>query len=108
MIKSEFITALAAKANKLNEVEVAQCVNLILKYISDNLAAGGRTEARDFGSFDVSYRPPRVAHNPKTLEKLQVDKKFNVHFKPGKDLRDRVNASRMSTPIVEDTRGDEE
>lgn len=107
MIKSEFITTLAAKCDKMSENEIADCVNLLLKYISDNLAQGGRVEARDFGSFDITHRPSRVAHNPKTLVKLTIDEKCRVHFKPGKELRERVNQSRLQKSIVEDSRDEE-
>jgi len=59
--------------------------------MSAALAAGDRIEVRGFGSFSLHYRPPRVGRNPKTGEAVQVPDKFVPHFKPGKELRERVN-----------------
>lgn len=102
MIKSEFIAELTTQHGDLSERETAECVNLLLDYITDALVLGRRVEARGFGSFSVNYRRPRLAHNPKTLTKLEIPAKRSIHFKPGKDLRDRVNLSRKDTPILED------
>ena len=99
MIKSGLILRIAQKVQIL-EKDAALCVNLIFKKISDHLAAGGRIEIRDFGSFDLHYRKARKAHNPKTGEKLVTESKYAVHFKPGKGLKDRVNAS-SHLPIKE-------
>jgi integration host factor subunit beta len=65
---------------------------------------------RIFGSFCLHYRPPRKAHNPKTGEKLVTEPKHAVHFKPGKELREQVNASRHIplSEIVEDADEGEE
>src|SRR5438132_1115540 len=107
MIKSEFVTLLATKYDMLPEQDVAKSVNLILTYISDALAEGRRTEARGFGSFSVTHRKPRLAHNPKTLVKLQIPSKYSVHFKPGKEMRERVNESRKERAIISDNREEE-
>ena len=48
-------------------------------------------EIRGFGSFDLNYRPPRVGRNPKTGERVEVPAKRVPHFKPGKELRERVD-----------------
>ena len=90
------------------EKEIAQAVNGIIEQMSDILASGGRIEIRGFGSFCLHYRPPRRAHNPKTGEKLITQPKYAVHFKPGKEVREKVNASRH-IPLVPDTgHGEEE
>ena len=102
MIKSEFIARLAEKYDMVSEDDIGQSVNLILDCISDVLAQGGRAEARGFGSFSVNYRPARLAHNPKTLVKLNIPAKYSVHFKPGKELRSRVNESRKTIPVLQD------
>ena len=102
MIKSELIAQLSKQLSQLPEKDIANGVNLILEYVSDTLASGGRVEIRGFGSFCLHYRPPRNAHNPKTGAKVVTAAKYSPHFKPGKDLRERVNASRASTPIHED------
>ncbi|HCA00550.1 MAG TPA: integration host factor subunit beta, partial [Pseudomonas sp.] len=55
------------------------------------VAAGERVEIRGFGSFSLPYRAPRVGRTPKTGQSVSLDGKFVPHFKPGKELRDRVN-----------------
>jgi len=62
--------------------------------MSTILSQGGRIEIRGFGSFNLHFRPPRRAHNPKTGEKLVTNPKYAVHFKPGKELREKVNGNR--------------
>ena len=62
--------------------------------MSDSLAKGQRIEIRGFGSFSLHYRPPRIGRNPKTGEAVALSGKYVPHFKPGKDLRERVNESR--------------
>ena len=59
--------------------------------MSRALASGERIEIRGFGSFSLHFRPPRVGRNPKTGESVALDGKYVPHFKPGKELRDRVN-----------------
>ena len=62
--------------------------------MSDSLAMGQRIEIRGFGSFSLHFRPPRIGRNPKTSEAVALSGKYVPHFKPGKDLRERVDASR--------------
>jgi len=85
---------MSRKLSWLPEKEIAQAVNTLIKHMSDVLSNGGRIEIRGFGSFCLHYRPPRRAHNPKTGEKLVTEPKYAVHFKPGKEVREQVNASR--------------
>jgi integration host factor subunit beta len=59
--------------------------------MSETLAAGDRIEIRGFGSFSLHYRAPRIGRNPKTGESVGLAGKYVPHFKPGKELRDRVN-----------------
>lgn len=82
----------------LTEKDIALSVNHIIEQMCGTLSSGGRIEIRGFGTFSLHYRPPRLAHNPKTGEKLMTDPKYAVHFKPGKDMRERINAT-MGTPI---------
>jgi integration host factor subunit beta len=62
--------------------------------MSDALADGERIEIRGFGSFSLHFRPPRQGRNPKTGEAVSLAGKHVPHFKPGKDIRERVNANR--------------
>lgn len=102
MIKSELIKRIATQMTDMPEKQVADSVNKILELMSEALIKSQRIEIRGFGSFSLHYRPPRNAHNPKTGEKVVTLAKHSPHFKPGKELRERVDASRASFPIEED------
>lgn len=102
MIKSELIEHIAARMTNLSEKQVADGVNMILDLMSDALIKNQRIEIRGFGSFSLHYRPPRNAHNPKTGEKVVTKAKYSPHFKPGKELRERVNASRERYELPEE------
>lgn len=102
MIKSELIANLAAKMTHLPEKQVTDSINRILELMSEALINDQRIEIRGFGSFSLHYRPPRNAHNPKTGEKVITEAKHSPHFKPGKELRERVDASRATIPLKDD------
>ena len=102
MIKSELIAQIAARMTHLTEKQVSDGINKILDLMSESLAKNQRIEIRDFGSFSLHYRPPRNAHNPKTGEKVITEAKHSPHFKPGKELRERVDASRGRVPLPKD------
>lgn len=99
MIKSELIEQMAARMTHLTEKQVADGVNKILELMSKALIDNQRIEIRGFGSFSLHYRPPRNAHNPKTGEKVVTEAKHSPHFKPGKELRERVDASRAHSSL---------
>jgi integration host factor subunit beta len=107
LIKSQLIAKLSKELSWLPEKEIALAVNGIIEQMSNVLAHGGRIEIRGFGSFSLHYRPPRRAHNPKTGEKLITQPKYAVHFKPGKDVREKINASKH-IPLVSDIPSSEE
>lgn len=91
MTRSELIERLAAQHQlPLRDVELS--VKTLIEQMSATLARGGRIEVRGFGSFSVRYRAPRVGRNPRTGETVGLSGKFAPHFKPGKALRERVNA----------------
>ena len=91
MTKSELTEALAREQNHLAYRDVELAVKSILEQMSQTLAAGGRIEVRGFGSFSLQYRPPRMGRNPKTGESVALSGKYVPHFKPGRELRERVN-----------------
>ena len=93
MTKSELIDRIAGKQTQLSSKDVELAVKAIIEYMSQVLAEGGRIEIRGFGSFSLHYRVPRIGRNPKTGETVQLEGKYVPHFKPGKELRDRVNAT---------------
>lgn len=91
MMKSELIDILAREQNHLAYKDVELAVRCILEQMSSALASGERIEIRGFGSFSLHFRPPRVGRNPKTGDAVALAGKHVPHFKPGKELRDRVN-----------------
>ena len=99
MVKSELIQRMTEKQDNLPLKDVELSVNHLLEVMSETLSNGDRIEIRGFGSFNLHYRPPRRAHNPKTGERVFTEAKHTPHFKPGKELRDRVNESRATTAI---------
>ena len=94
MTKSELIAKLAARHPQLVAKDAELAVKMVLDAMSKALAEGDRIEIRGFGSFSLHFRPPRIGRNPKTGEAVALSGKYVPHFKPGKDLRERVNASR--------------
>ena len=90
MTKSELIEIIAARQSQLSAKDVELAVKTLIEQMSETLAAGERIEIRGFGSFSLHYRAPRIGRNPKTGDKVELDGKYVPHFKPGKELRDRV------------------
>lgn len=93
MTKSELIERIAYKQDQLPARDVDSAVKMILDMMSDYLADGNRIEIRGFGSFSLHYRAPRMGRNPKTGDSVKLVGKYVPHFKPGKELRSRVNPS---------------
>ncbi|MHB1585961.1 MAG: integration host factor subunit beta [Acidiferrobacteraceae bacterium] len=91
MTKSELIEALAAKQPQLDLKDVELAVKELLEHMCIALASGQRIEVRGFGSFSLHERPARIGRNPKTGDSVQVPYKRVPHFKPGKELRERVD-----------------
>lgn len=94
MTKSELIDVISRNQKHLPAKDVELAVKHMLEIMSDSLASGQRIEIRGFGSFSLHYRPPRMGRNPKTGEAVALSGKYVPHFKPGKDLRERVNEGR--------------
>ncbi|NNG13982.1 MAG: integration host factor subunit beta [Gammaproteobacteria bacterium] len=101
MTKSELIEVLARKQNQLPYKDVELAVKTLIEQMSQSLATGSRIEIRGFGSFSLHFRPPRVGRNPKTGESVSLSVKYVPHFKPGKELRERVNEAAANNAIVE-------
>jgi len=93
MTKSELIEQVADSQGQLSIRDVELAVKSILDQMIESLAEGGRIEIRGFGSFTLHYREPRIGRNPKTGEAVELQGKYVPHFKPGKEMRDRVNES---------------
>ena len=101
MTKSELIARLAERYPQLVAKDADYVVKTLLDAMSDALATGQRIEIRGFGSFALYIRPPRTGRNPKSGDKVMVPEKRVPHFKPGKELRERVDAM-VGQPIKED------
>lgn len=100
MTKSELIERIAQKQVQLAYRDVELAVKTILEHMAQRLASGDRIEIRGFGSFSLHYRPGRVGRNPKTGAPVSLPAKYVPHFKPGKQLRERVDdAESVSNPI---------
>jgi integration host factor subunit beta len=91
MTKSELIEKIAISQDQLPPRDVEQAVRMILERMATALVNKQRIEIRGFGSFSLHYRAPRTGRNPKTGDSVTLSGKYVPHFKPGKDLRDRVN-----------------
>jgi integration host factor subunit beta len=91
MTKSELITQLSDKFSQLVHKDAELSVKTIIDSLSNTLSGGGRVEIRGFGSFSLNHRPARQGRNPKTGEKVSVPEKFVPHFKPGKELKLKVD-----------------
>jgi integration host factor subunit beta len=92
MIRSELLQALAADNPDLHAEEVEQVVDIFFDEIATRLAEGGRVELRGFGTFSTRARGARTGRNPRTGDSVPVAAKRVPYFKPGKEMRDRLNA----------------
>ncbi len=101
MIKSELVNVLNDKLPELQKKEVELALNVILGQLENALVSGERIEIRGFGSFNCRQRPARIARNPKSGEAVNLSAKVTIHFKPGKEMRDRVNAASDKFDITE-------
>ncbi len=108
MVKSELIQKLANQQRTLLLKDIEVAVNHMLDKMSDSLCKGDRIEIRGFGSFAPRFRPPRRAHNPRTGERVFTNAKYTPHFKPGKEMRERVDQSKATIPLKEDTSQDDD
>src|SRR5690606_36815087 len=105
MTKSELIETLSQRQSHLKADDVDLAVKTLLEQMSSSLSSGARIEIRGFGSFSLHYRPPRIGRNPKTGESVALPGKHVPHFKPGKELRERVN---NTIPLATTGEGDDD
>lgn len=92
LTKSDLIELLARDQSHLAQKDVELAVKSLLEKMSSELANGERIEIRGFGSFSLHFRDARMGRNPKSGDAVALRGKFVPHFKPGKELRERVNA----------------
>ena len=92
MIRSELLQVLAQENPELRADDVERIVDVFFDEISQHLAGGGRVELRGFGAFSTRERDARKGRNPRTGEAVDVPGKKVPFFKPGKEIRARLNA----------------
>jgi integration host factor subunit beta len=92
MTRAELIDRLAQQQPDLSANDIELAVEALLDQISSALAHGERIEVRGFGAFSVRHREPRVARDPRTGAPVPLDTRHVPYFRPGKELRERVNA----------------
>ena len=93
MTKSELIERISSTNTQLPARDIEEATKLIFEKMITALEEKDRIEIRGFGSFSLRYRKPREGRNPKTGAKVALLGKYVPHFKPGKELRERVNFS---------------
>jgi integration host factor subunit beta len=91
MIRSELLQALARENPELRAEDVERAVDTFFEEIAERLADGGRVELRGFGAFSTRQRDARKGRNPRTGETVSVPDKRVPYFKPGKEMRARLN-----------------
>jgi integration host factor subunit beta len=92
MTRSDLVEELANRFGQLTHRDAEFAVKSILDAVSDAMVRGHRIEIRGFGSFSVNRRPPRMGRNPRSGESVAIPEKRVPHFKPGKALREAVDA----------------
>ena len=97
MTESELIERIAQTQSHLVERDVALAVNMMLEHMTACLSGGGRIEIRGFGSFSVRFRRARLGRNPRTGVPVSLPARYAPYFKPGKDLRERLNRADESS-----------
>ena len=91
MIRSELVTKVAELNPHLTLRDVEAIVGVIFESITSALSEGRRVELRGFGAFSIRDREARTGRNPRTGTAVKVDAKRVPYFKPGKELRERLN-----------------
>ncbi|WP_066658615.1 MULTISPECIES: integration host factor subunit beta [unclassified Sphingomonas] len=91
MIRSELVQMLATDNPDLSAREIERIVDIFFEEITARLAADGRVELRGFGAFSTRARDARTGRNPRTGEAVDVEAKRVPYFKPGKEMRLRLN-----------------
>ncbi len=99
MIRSELVQKLCQDFPDLTQREVESVVSAFFDSITDQLAQGGRVELRGFGAFSTRKRDARQGRNPRTGESVEVNAKRVPYFKPGKEMRERLNINEVASDL---------
>src|SRR4051812_21788447 len=90
MKKSDLVDAIAGKAG-VPKAQVQQMVDDVFDLIADGLSKGEKIDLRGFGTFSVRDSAARTGRNPQTGEAIQIPARRVPGFKPGKELKEKVN-----------------
>jgi integration host factor subunit beta len=101
VVKSELLRILKEQCPALQPNDVELALNCLFEHMMSALETGERIEIRGFGSFNLHHHPPRNSRNPKTGTTLHLPAKVAVHFKPSKEMKDRVNSAHDKCPITD-------
>ena len=107
MRKADLVNQISEKTG-IPKVDVLVTLETMFKEVKDTLSQGENIYIRGFGSFSPRYRAPRRAHNPRTGERLLTAAKYTPHFKPGKEMRERVDQSRLTIPLKKEVHSSED
>ena len=88
--KKDLIEIIAKEQDQLPYRDIELSIKTIIKSMVNSLRKGERIEIRGFGSFSLRYRKPRVGRNPKSGQSVSIEERYVPHFKPGKNLKERV------------------
>ena len=88
--KKDLIEIISREQDQLPYKDIELSVKTIISSMVESLKKGERIEIRGFGSFSLRYRKPRVGRNPKSGQSVSIEERYVPHFKPGKNLKDRV------------------
>ena len=89
--KKDLIELISKDQDQLPQRDIDLAIKTIINSMLESLASGKRIEIRGFGSFSLRYRRPRIGRNPKTGMTVNINERYVPHFKPGKNLKKRVN-----------------
>ena len=89
--KKELIEKISKSQDQLPHRDIELAVKTVINRMTQALSAGERIEIRGFGSFSLRYRKPRIGRNPKSGMSVTINERYVPHFKPGKNLKKRVN-----------------
>ncbi|MFN9707728.1 MAG: integration host factor subunit beta [Burkholderiales bacterium] len=93
MTRSDLVEQLAQQFSQLSRKDTELAVQIVLDAMAEALAHGHRIEIRGFGSFCIKRRRPRHGRNPRSGEQVMIPERTTLHFKPGKTLRESVDAT---------------
>jgi integration host factor subunit beta len=96
--KKDLIDRIADQTNQKRTM-VKRTVQAFLDNVIDEIGRGNRLEFRDFGVFEIRDRAPRIAQNPKTLERVPVPAKKTVKFKVGRLMKEALECNGHEEPV---------